>query len=178
MKQALCRRKGEGVGHFDRFGQPEVTHSAWAGLHKWPRPLGGDLPPGAEQFGFPPAAGSFSRCHWRRHKRTADAVEAWATPKRNQTSTPRLFSQRCRVDFLVGVFIVAQRLAGAEDMSDQDDWDKQMERLDERTAKRRAKSQELEEEMRKAIREADERRDAEERRDAKESPDESEGPEE
>ena len=56
-------------------------------------------------------------------------------------------------------------------MSDQDDWDKQMERLDERTGKRRAKSQELEEEMRKAIREV------EERRDAKESADQSEGPE-
>jgi hypothetical protein len=42
-----------------------------------------------------------------------------------------------------------------------DDWDKQMEELDERTAKRRAKTKELEEEMQKAIREAEERRDRE-----------------
>jgi hypothetical protein len=40
-----------------------------------------------------------------------------------------------------------------------DDWDKQMEELDERTAKRRAKSNELDEEMQQAIREAEERRD-------------------
>jgi hypothetical protein len=57
-------------------------------------------------------------------------------------------------------------------MSDQDDWDKQMERLDERTAKRRAKIKQLDEEMQKALREADERRHA------KEPADESQGPEE
>jgi hypothetical protein len=44
-------------------------------------------------------------------------------------------------------------------MSDEDDWDKQMERLDDKTAKRRAKSKEQDEEVQKAIREAEERRD-------------------
>jgi hypothetical protein len=40
-----------------------------------------------------------------------------------------------------------------------DDWDKEMERLDERTAKRRAKAKEQDEEMQRAIREAEQRRD-------------------
>jgi hypothetical protein len=39
-----------------------------------------------------------------------------------------------------------------------DDWDKEMERLDERTAKRRAKAKEQEEEAQKLLREAEERR--------------------
>jgi hypothetical protein len=40
-----------------------------------------------------------------------------------------------------------------------DEWDKQMEELDERTAKRRAKAKELDDKMQKEIREAEERRD-------------------
>lgn len=40
-----------------------------------------------------------------------------------------------------------------------DDWDKEMERLDERTAKRRAKAKEQEEEAQKLLREAEERWD-------------------
>jgi hypothetical protein len=40
-----------------------------------------------------------------------------------------------------------------------DDWDKQMERLDERTANRREKAKAQDEEMQRAIREAEERRD-------------------
>lgn len=39
-----------------------------------------------------------------------------------------------------------------------DDWDKEMERLDERTAKRRAKAKEQEEEAQKLLRDAEERR--------------------
>jgi hypothetical protein len=50
------------------------------------------------------------------------------------------------------------RLAGAEEMAD-DDWDKAMERLDERTAKRRAKAKEQDEKAQELIREAEERRD-------------------
>jgi hypothetical protein len=50
------------------------------------------------------------------------------------------------------------RLAGAGEMAD-DDWGKEMERLDDRTAKRRARAKEQDEEMQKAIREAEERRE-------------------
>ena len=50
------------------------------------------------------------------------------------------------------------RRAGAGEMAD-DDWGKEMERLDDRTAKRRAKAKEQDEEMQKAIREAEERRE-------------------
>ena len=57
-------------------------------------------------------------------------------------------------------------------MSEQDDWDKQIERIDERTAKRRAKIKQLDEEMRNAIQEADQRRAG------KEPAGESEDPEE
>jgi hypothetical protein len=39
-----------------------------------------------------------------------------------------------------------------------DDWDKEMERLDERTAKRRAKAREQDEKAQELIREAEERR--------------------
>jgi hypothetical protein len=49
------------------------------------------------------------------------------------------------------------RLAGAGEMAD-DDWDKEMERLDERTAKRRAKAKEQDEKAQELIREAEERR--------------------
>jgi hypothetical protein len=41
----------------------------------------------------------------------------------------------------------------------EDDWDKEMERLDERTAKRRAKAKEQDEEAQKLLREAEERRE-------------------
>ena len=40
-----------------------------------------------------------------------------------------------------------------------DDWDTEMKRLDDRTAKRRAKAKEQDEEMQKAILEAEERRE-------------------
>jgi len=50
------------------------------------------------------------------------------------------------------------RLAGVGEMAD-DDWDKEMERLDERTAKRRAKAKEQDEKAQELIREAEERRD-------------------
>jgi hypothetical protein len=40
-----------------------------------------------------------------------------------------------------------------------DDWDKQMERLDDRTAKRRAKAKEQDEKAQDLILEAEERRD-------------------
>jgi hypothetical protein len=40
-----------------------------------------------------------------------------------------------------------------------DDWDKELERLDERTAKRRAKATEQDEKAQELIREAEERRD-------------------
>jgi len=50
------------------------------------------------------------------------------------------------------------RLAGAGEMAD-DDWDREMKRLDDRTAKRRARAKEQDEEMQKAIREAEERRE-------------------
>jgi hypothetical protein len=39
-----------------------------------------------------------------------------------------------------------------------DEWDKELERLDERTAKRRAKAKEQEEEAKRLLREAEERR--------------------
>ena len=54
-------------------------------------------------------------------------------------------------------YCAGNRLAGAGEMAD-DDWDKEMERLDERTAKRRAKAKEQEEEAQKLLREAEERR--------------------
>lgn len=47
-------------------------------------------------------------------------------------------------------------------MSDQDEWDKQLERLDERTAKRRANIKQLDDEVQEAIRDAEERRAANE----------------
>jgi hypothetical protein len=53
-------------------------------------------------------------------------------------------------------YCACNRLAGAGKMAD-DDWDKEMERLDERTARRRAKAKEQDEKAQELIREAEER---------------------
>jgi hypothetical protein len=44
-------------------------------------------------------------------------------------------------------------------MGGEDNWDQQMEHLDERTAKRRARAKEQDDEVQKLIREAEERRE-------------------
>ena len=72
--------------------------------------------------------------------------------------------RRSRGDFFgltarpVVFYCAGNRFAGAGEMAD-DDWDTEMKRLDDRTAKRRAKAKEQDEEMQKAIREAEERRE-------------------
>src|SRR6476659_4751515 len=55
-------------------------------------------------------------------------------------------------------YCAGNRLAGEGETAGAE-WDKEMKRLDDRTAKRRARAKEQDEEMQRAIREAEERRE-------------------